>query len=440
MLVNFSFKNHKSFRESQQFSMELNDAQDGWRVPGISSVAAIYGPNASGKSNFFNAVFFLCELLLNGFSGDEHSSIPVSPFLLDNESHAQGTIFFVEFLSYSGLRYKYHLEVDASRVEYETLLVYNSNRPSRLFERESVATEDGTLSQKISFGPSLTGAKKQIWDITRSNVPFLSAAAVAGNKELTCAYTALVKSMAFYPASSYLAELNRIKEHFASDDEVSTMLREIIRCADFGISDIRLTEGEPDEEVINLVGRGETDPQVKRDLLERYRKVYAADLVFKHEGKLGTAWLPTHMESDGTIAALAFFSVMVRTLETGGTALVDEIDQSLHPMLVRELVRVFADPATNPKQAQLIFTTHDATLITSTPGDRVLSRDQVWFVEKDDKGASELFPVTEYSPRKEDNLGRNYLNGVYDALPRPALHDAVAGLSESWDEPSREEE
>lgn len=441
MLVNFTFENHKSFRDVQQFSMELNDSQEGWRVPGVSSVAAIYGANASGKSNFLDAVAFLSELLIHGFAGDDDTQIPVMPFTLDASSGNSDTVLFSEVLADDGTRYKYHIELNAKEITYESLLAYKSNRPSLLFERTSANSGgDSNKDRAISFGASLQGAKKQVWSITRPNVPFLSAAAVSGNEMLTRAYDAIAKSIAFYSASSYRSELKRIKEHFAANDTVAFKLKKLIRYADFGITDIRLSEGEVEDDIVKMVEEREVDPQAKQQLLDHFRKVYASDLMFKHEGKLGSAWLPSRMESEGTIAALAFLSATIRVLETGKTALVDEIDQSLHPLLVRELVKLFADPKTNPKQAQLIFTTHDVSLINVGSLGRVLARDQVWLAQKDDSGISELIPVTAYSPRKEDNLGRNYMNGVYDGLPFITLHDAMIVLREEADADAGEAE
>lgn len=431
MLINFTFENHKSFRNTQQFTMELDDVQGCWRVPGVSPVAAVYGANASGKSNFLDAIVFLSNLLRNGFSSDGAAQISVTPFLLDASSGNVNTVLFIEVLADDGTRYKYHIELNADEIVYESLSAYKSNRPSLLFERESVDSDDASKkNQSISFGASLQGPKKQVWSITRPNVPFLSAAAVSGNQMLTQAYEAIAKSISLYPARAYRSELARIKEHFAADDSVAFKLKKLIRCADFGIVDIRLTEGELDEEVLKLVEEREADPQVRQSLLDQFRKVYASDLVFKHEGKLGSTWMPSRMESEGTIAALAFLSAMIRVLESGKTALVDEVDQSLHPLLVRELVKIFVDPETNPKQAQLIFTTHDVSLINAGSLDRVLERDQVWLSQKDDSGISELIPITAYSPRKEDNLGRNYMNGVYDGLPLITLRDALVELNE----------
>ena len=130
--------------------------------------------------------------------------------------------------------------------------------------------------------------------------------------------------------------------------------------------------------------------------------------------------------------ALSFYALALDCLEHGRTMLIDELDTSLHPTLVREFVSLFANPETNPNQAQLFFTTHDVSLISVSQGPtRVLDRDQVWFCEKDDCGRTGLIPATAYSPRREENLGRNYLNGVYGALPRPTFQSLTADLVKS---------
>lgn len=117
---------------------------------------------------------------------------------------------------------------------------------------------------------------------------------------------------------------------------------------------------------------------------------------------------------------LAFASVAIEVLDTGSTMIVDELDSSLHPLQVRQLVSQFQSPASNPKQAQLIFTTHDVSLLVDRAAmPRVLERDQIWLVEKDRSGCSEIFSLADFSPRKgEDLLGR-YLQGVYGGVPYP---------------------
>jgi hypothetical protein len=108
---------------------------------------------------------------------------------------------------------------------------------------------------------------------------------------------------------------------------------------------------------------------------------------------------------------------ILEVLQNGGVLLVDELERSLHPSLAREIIRQFNDPKANPKNAQIIFTTHDANLLGTTVGEPALRRDQVWLTEKDAEGATVLYPLTDYKPRKAENLERGYLQGRYGAIP-----------------------
>lgn len=121
-------------------------------------------------------------------------------------------------------------------------------------------------------------------------------------------------------------------------------------------------------------------------------------------------------ESDGTRSWLRLLPTVLDVLDEGAVLAVDEIDTSLHPLLTAQLVRLFQDPETNPGNAQLIFTTHDTSLLGTMIGD-VLARDQIWFVQKNAAGATEIYPLTDFKPRKDQNIERRYLGGSYGAVP-----------------------
>jgi len=127
--------------------------------------------------------------------------------------------------------------------------------------------------------------------------------------------------------------------------------------------------------------------------------------------------LPLAAESAGTVTLLGMAMLVVDVLGRGAVLGIDELEASLHPMLALELLRLFHDPAHNPRGAQLIFTTHDTNLLGNVVGERPLRRDQVWFTEKDEAGATHLYPLTDFQPRKEENLERGYLQGRYGAIP-----------------------
>lgn len=303
--------------------------------------------------------------------------------------------------------------------------MYRSKQPSLLYDRSSINGE-----QSIKFGSTFTGAKKQLWDITRNNSLFLSAAAAAGSDVIQPAFAALANDINLYDATHYLAELATIKKLFINDNARAQMLSQLIKYADIGIDgmDVRQSEGVMGLKD-SLIGLDEIPEEARNKIAEDFKLSFAYDLFFHHKGSGDGFWLDSAHESEGTKAALAFFSVALRSLSSGATTVIDELDSSLHPTLLRDFVSLFADPDTNPKSAQLIFSTHDVTLMTRTsPMEEVLERDQVWFVEKDSEGASQLIAAMEYSPRANENLGRNYLNGVYVPLPNPSFHQLVAQL------------
>ena len=156
-------------------------------------------------------------------------------------------------------------------------------------------------------------------------------------------------------------------------------------------------------------------------------------LSFTHKGENGfEESFSQAEESRGTLSVLAFFSLALRLLTRHSVGFIDEIDSSLHPNYVQELIALFKDPRTNPHQSQPVFTTHDVSLITRTGTDkRLLDQDQIWLVEKAQDGSSSLYPVTSVeSSRWDENFGRNYLHGVYGASPKPSFHESFARVEE----------
>jgi hypothetical protein len=143
---------------------------------------------------------------------------------------------------------------------------------------------------------------------------------------------------------------------------------------------------------------------------------------FVHQGAADDVSFGIADESSGTLRLLELAAGAIPILESGGLFLVDEIDASLHPLLTTSLIQLFQSPAVNKRRAQLVFTTHDATLLGSLDGDDVLERDQVWFTNKGDDGASELFPLAEFKPRRQgENRQKRYLNGSYGAIPEISM-------------------
>ena len=172
---------------------------------------------------------------------------------------------------------------------------------------------------------------------------------------------------------------------------------ELLRAADVGLEGISvLTPVEED-----------LDNESRRERVQ-----------FLHRGSDGNVPFDLADESSGTLRLFELAARALSILEDGGLFLVDEIDSSLHPLLTATLIRLFQSPEANKSRAQLVFTTHDATLLGSIDGEDVLRRDEVWFTSKREDGSSELFPLAEFKPRRQgENRQKRYLNGSYGAIP-----------------------
>ena len=434
MLLNFTFKNFASFRDVQQFSMEIPSKENSeqWKYPELSTVTALYGANASGKSSFLAALWFVSSFVRDGYvSGVGESEIPRSGFLLDHLSATDASEFSIEMYAEDGYRYIYEFAVTDTTVEYEELTAYYSRRPSLLYSRN--LSVDGETN--IKFGPSFSGPKKQLTALLRKNALFLSVTATAGVENTAAIFRELAEGFGYYDAAAYERELGQIKTMARKDPHVLAQMSQLIQYADFGIDEIQVratgtSSGNAGGQAVDPHLTFEGVPDEIMDYINTELKwSLNNELVFHHVSEEGGGWLSQSMESDGTLAGLAFLSVALRTLKNGRVMLVDEIERSLHPVLVKGLISLFTNIQTNPHQAQLIFTSHDVTLITSgCGGDGVLNRNQLWFTRKGKDGASSLCPVTAFSPRLDENLGKNYLNGVYEVLPVISLRQSFAEL------------
>ena len=459
MLVDFSFANHKSFRDPQQFSMARANLEDDSREDKpfeadeseqweINTVTAVYGGNASGKSTFLDALTFVPKLLDRSLDlRRKNTGTRRTPFLLDKKSVLEPSDYLYVFIAQDGEKYLYEVSVDDDAIQYESLRRYTTgNRTIKLFEREQL--ENG--EQDISYGRSFTGKKQGLKSQLREDRLFLGIAGSNGATSIMAAYEEML-SMRLYLTSGFSDDLQAIArrlqarpdrakalslllansglgikavkadteyreifEHFLKhpDDEQSQRYRNIFR----GLSYITMPDLDEDERDADV------DKMVRLLFDSGYNP-----LLFLHVGEDGAeVYLSEEDESRGTQAALAFLLLALDRLSRPSVTLVDEIDTSLHPSYVEQLIGLFSNPRTNPHQSQLIFTTHDISLITrSGADDRPLTRDQIWIASKQADGTSTLYPITSIKGvRKDENFGRNYLNGVYGGLPSPLLAES----------------
>lgn len=412
MLIEFRVENHRSICHEQALTMDagrVGDADDPRPRPirgykkRVLPVAALYGANASGKSNLLAALGFMREAVV-----DSHpfwppvGGVPRDPFAW-GARHEQPSLFEVTFVQ-DGVRYQYGFVADDARFVEEWLYAWPGGRKQTWFTRDR---------DEFKFGDNLRGENRLVEEVTRANALFLSAAAQLHHPQLTPVYWWFVAvrsvnvsrqrrahlggSSAEEWRSRQVSLLDRSDVPTPTDDQLDAVLN-LLRAADVGIVDIKLEDAKHDSFTHWGFGR-------------------RSKVMVRHQSTVEDAWLPMEEESHGTQTLLRMAPSLLETLRHGHLLVIDELEASLHPLLALQVVRQFNDPRTNPRNAQLLFTTHDTNLLGTELGEPALRRDQVWLTEKDKDGATCLYPLTDYKPRKAENLERGYLQGRYGAIP-----------------------
>lgn len=406
MLLNFRVANHRSIRDEQE--LQLHPVYDADRPPGTDweavPVAGVFGANAGGKSNLIDALEFMAHMVVNSHrEAEPDGGVPRRPFRLD-EGAANDPSWYVADLLLDGVRYTYGFSIDDDQVLDEWLYSYPHGRKRKIFQRavDEVAPGDSQPEREL----------KLVESITEPNVLFMSVAARSKQAAFRPVYDWFMRSLRFRRMRSErrwsLGEITRL---LAAPDDNPELMR-LLRSADLGIEDvgIRRITMDPDDVRAprHVQGASLSIADDKREMIVPW---------IGHRGRSGVVRMELRDQSAGTRALLEQAPRFLSVLREGGTFVVDEIDSSLHPLLTARLIGLFQNAETNPHRAQLIFTTHDASLLGRIDGEDILKRDQVWFVQKNEYGETELFALAEFKPRQEENRERRYLGGSYGGVP-----------------------
>ena len=417
MLVAFAMTNYACFRDRQELSMEAavrlpKDDTYAFRTgirrfPRLNRISAIYGPNGSGKSRFVQGLDF-AQTFVVGSSRESQAGEKIRhvPFLFGAETRQRPTTFETCFIQ-DGIAYEYGFAVDRSRVREEWLLAWPSGgRMRRLLER---TFDSETGEDKWFFGPSVRGPK-EIWRAsTRPNSLFVSTAAQ-------------LNSDTFRPVVDWFANLRvlgagdldpsytvkNIREQADFKHRVLTILKD----ADIAVSDVRTrTEQRRLEEI------DPPPPPMLTDGPDDTSVIVIFDVDFEHSPlQTGGRYIVNiDDESHGTQRLFAFAGPWLDILDNKRVVVIDELDRSLHPLLVASLIRRINSVGTpgDDKRAQLVATLHDVSLLRD-----VLDRSQIWFTDKDRRSeAATLTPLSDFSPRPREALVRGYLGGRYGGVP-----------------------
>ena len=413
-LLRFTFENHRSFRDEATLDLArstlstLRPPKGTTWVDHIHHVDGIYGANASGKTNVLDALHYMLGAIgSSATSWLEKPQFPRAPFALIPGQMTAPATFELEFI-FSGKRYAYRFATDTDGVTEESLHVV-STRWKQVFVRNA----DGRVK---GLGGVSKVAQREL---------ALSRAAQLGNTTVTPVWEALMRGFDLYHVGDgeVSARLDRIADQLQERALSLDVLVTLAQIADTGITDIEVEERAIPPQFARLLAQmitpptdaeQEDTPDSSSDEAKHLSNFIARNLLFRHGTEGGR--LRHSDESTGTMAWLALGTAVVSALRHGRVLVVDELGASLHPQLSRLIVDWFDDPEINTTGAQLIFTSHDMTLLDAGRGDRD-KREQVWFVEKGADGASELFNLADFPLQKGSNIVKQYLEGRFGGVP-----------------------
>lgn len=406
MLVEFSVTNYRSIRDKQTLSMvkgkgHEHEATHTFKPTAPASEtllksAAIYGANAAGKSNIIKAISTMRQIVMESAKGQLGDKLPVTPFMFDPETSKQPSEFEMIFIQ-DNVRYQYGFSATEERIWSEWLFAFPKGRSQRWFERNYDPVKD---EYTWHLDGNLKGEKKVWKESTRENALFFST-------------SVQLNSMALKIIFRFFSRLNHLESEFyqrlymlaalgnpAVKEEILFMLRNSGIMLD-DISSISQDEIIEEVDKLGFLGKNKADEMFSKIVIHRFFADKYYDLSLEEE-------------SDGTRKMLLFCFLTWEALISGGQLIVDELNNSLHPKLIKYLLSVFNSSLFNKKNAQLIFTTHETSVLDQD----VFRRDQIWFCEKDENHATRLYSLLEFKPRKGyENLEAAYLAGRYGAVP-----------------------
>ena len=382
MLIQFSIENHRSikknavisFAASKDKSLEANLLHPDEKKTLLPAIA-LYGANAAGKSNVLHALMTMKDMVIGEASKvSKGQKLPWEPF----GDTTTPTTFEIVFI-YQGVRYAYGYSFDDKKIYTEYLYYWPNGREALIFSREN-----GKYEFRENVNEQLTLSNR-----TPDNKLYLVSSNDWNLPQTENAYKWFLEKLTFLmeeePATS-----ETVAQIISGDEKKARILKELL-LADLGITDVT---------VKNISG--------KTPVITTTHRIIAED------GSVEHFQLLMDQESSGTQRFFARIGGWLQALENGALLVVDEIEDSLHPLLTKRLIEMVQDNSVNTNGAQILFTTHDAMLLDLN----FLRRDQIWFADKDEKTcATELYSLASFSPRKGENVRKGYLQGRFGAIP-----------------------
>ncbi len=414
MLIQFSVGNYRSFKDIVTLSMVAANITAKYKELDTNNVfsinnninllksAAIYGANASGKSNLIRAFGFMRQFVLNS-SKESLSTDPiqVERFRLNTVTENEPSFFEVIFYL-NGKRYRYGFEIDNQRI-YSEWLYHAGVRETKLFTRNQ---GDFSLSKVFKEGKGLT-------ERTRNNALFLSVVD-QWNGPISQSILGWFKKIGLISGLEDVGYRMFTVEQIAKGGKLGDNIVTFIKELDLAISDLRVDQVKMSEEILPQT----MPPELKNLLLKNTD--YQTTVITSHR-KYDSDLKPVAVEefglddneSEGTRKLFSFAGPLLYTLQNGRILIVDELDARFHPLITSSIIRLFNSNTTNPHNAQLLFVTHDTNLLNN----KLFRRDQIWFTEKDRFGATDIYSLAEYKVRNDASFESDYISGKYGAIP-----------------------
>ncbi len=407
MLMQFNFSNFKSYLNETTLNLsatKLSELKSNTIIykkkEEYLKAISIYGSNASGKSNVLDAFQQMKFWVLKSFVlSTERKVIPLKRFQF-SESGKNGDSLFEVFFTIDEKEYQYGYSLDEKAVKSEWLYKRNfkfKNKFELVFEREK---------QKFNLSTKLNKTKDLISSMNEKTllVTLLSSLKIEDAINVSKWFEDTEVINFGDTTFEFLVSRSLPKVDFENSSEYARFIS-FLKAIDLGIQGVRI------ERVDNSIEDMESNG-------ERYK------IFTQHQNidNNGFEEIPLNDESSGTVKMISLYYFLIEALEKGKTLFIDEMDAKLHPLLTRYIINLFQNEDSNKHNAQLIFTTHD----TNALNNELFRRDQIWFVEKNEKGVSELFSLAEYKInntkiRKDASYNKDYLGGRYGAIPNLAL-------------------
>lgn len=413
MLVQFTVENFLSIRDKVYLSLEPSkDSEHPENLitkgdyKAVNSVA-IYGANASGKSSLFKAITVALIMIRNSNNVQVTDKLPMTPFKFDFESRNKPTSFEFTFIAKDGRKYIYGFSATTEKVVEEYLYCYNTSKPTLLFDLNE--------NEKPKFNRAYKVKLEAAYQMNTVNKLFL-ATATTWNVECTKSpFEWLAESIDTFTDVMELGGAAFEKYRTDENRKYIEFTKNLLKQADINISSIEVDAKE-------VVGGSALPFQIVvqgKIIPPNEGKHYDVEITTGHtvvdeNGEKTEFSLTLQEESIGTQLLFFYGPLLKDAFEKGKTIVLDEIDKSMHPSLVKFIMNLFRDPDVNKNGAQLIVTTHETGILSL----EMFRRDQIYFTEKDSKsGVTDLYSLDEFSVRKTENIEKGYLTGRYGAIP-----------------------